>query len=222
MKMQDILNNSWLTSDPIDYEYKKYLLLAYEQRMTKVFKEDKLYPHLTDIIDKSQYINEFIKGMKILEESSMELERIDWMKKELVYKPKFEDQTFDEIKKIARISQAVFNELYTNFKNLYDDVDGTVVISGSRYGVFDSYNGYIVAKNGLREKFYEYEIYKTYLPEQTYHMKYWKIPTSEYYKERYRRNIFEIIFNEKFPLKETLIPVCQRKFMFHVLGGVMF
>ena len=44
------LEKDWLTSGLIDFEYKKYILLAYLQEVKGNFDSNKLYPHLSDLI----------------------------------------------------------------------------------------------------------------------------------------------------------------------------
>ena len=46
----DQLNINWLTEGWIDFEYKKYMLLAYLQSASKSFDEKKLYPFLSDLM----------------------------------------------------------------------------------------------------------------------------------------------------------------------------
>ncbi len=218
---KELLSDFWLTSDPIDFEHKKYLLLAYEQRNNQHLKSKKIYPYLTDIVDKLMYVNEFIKNIKSFENSSTEIDKIDWIKKEIYYKSKVDDNSFDEIKQIALYSRDILSDLYIQFKNLYDDVDGSIVISGNQFSIFDKYQGYLIMKYGKKEKIMNYEIYKTLFPEPTFHLKTSKANLAEYYTTRYNRNIFEIIVNESYPPKETTIPVIRRKFLMHLLGGYL-
>ena len=44
------LNNNWLTEKYIDFEYKKYILLAFLQDVDKDFEMQKLYPSLRELI----------------------------------------------------------------------------------------------------------------------------------------------------------------------------
>ena len=44
------LNVNWLTEGLVDFEYKKYLLLAYLQDVSRGFDEKKLYPVLSDLV----------------------------------------------------------------------------------------------------------------------------------------------------------------------------
>ena len=44
------LSETWFAEGYIDFELKKYTLLAYLQQVNKYFNENKLYPQLADVI----------------------------------------------------------------------------------------------------------------------------------------------------------------------------
>lgn len=44
--MQDLLSLTWYTDDPIDFEYKEYLLFGYLQKVDRSFHDRLLSPHL--------------------------------------------------------------------------------------------------------------------------------------------------------------------------------
>ena len=44
------LSKDWLTQGLVDFEYKKYLLLAYLQTVKKSFSKVELYPFLSDLV----------------------------------------------------------------------------------------------------------------------------------------------------------------------------
>jgi hypothetical protein len=44
------LSQTWFAEGYIDFELKKYTLLAYLQQINKYFNENKLYPQLADLI----------------------------------------------------------------------------------------------------------------------------------------------------------------------------
>lgn len=215
-----ILSDFWLTSDPIDFEHKKYLLLAYDQKYTKLYEEKKLYPALTNIVDQVKYINDFIKNVKAIENSAKVINRVDWLKKEIVYGTKINDESFNEVKQIAWYGKDILVDLYIRFKNLYDEVDSSIVITGSKISIFNMYSGYIITKYdyGKKEKIWEYEIVKVLFPEPTFVLNIWKPKMKDYYGTRLQKNVFDIIVNEKYPIKDTIIPVIKRKFLLHVLG----
>lgn len=221
--MQHLLNDFWLTSDPIDLEYKKYMLLAYEQKMIIEYNNRRIYPYLTDIVDKLEYVNDFLKNMVSFERSNMEIQRIDWVKQEIHYTSKITDNTFDELKEIAILARDILSNLYLKFKNLYDDVDSSIVIAGNMFSIFDKYDGYLQIKynKGFKEKIMKYDIYKVIFPEPEFRLKTTKPQLCEYYKDRFRKNIFEVILNENNPMKASTIPVFRRKFLLHVMGNYL-
>jgi len=221
MDMQIPLSDFWLTADPIDLEHKKYLMLAYDQKLTRELHRKKIYPYLTDVVDKLQYVNDFLRNMVELENSAVAVDHIDWIKKEVVYKKKITDDTFNEVKEIAIMSRNVLADLYIRFKNLYDEVDGSIVITGTKFTVFDKYDGYLQVKYdmGKKEKILYYDIYRVMFPEPTFHLHTSKASMKEYYGERFKKNIFEVIMNENYPAKETSIPVFRRKFLLYIMGN---
>jgi hypothetical protein len=58
------LEKDWLTAGLIDFEYKKYLLLAYLQSVKTNFKEKKLYPDLSDLQRHYEYSMYFKDGLQ--------------------------------------------------------------------------------------------------------------------------------------------------------------
>lgn len=62
------LEKDWLTNGLIDFEYKKYVLLAYLQQVKSNFKSKKLYPDLRDLqyhYDYSMYFKDGINKMSV-------------------------------------------------------------------------------------------------------------------------------------------------------------
>src|ERR1700727_283675 len=60
------LGDNWLTEKCIDFEYKKYVLLAFLQQVDKDFELQKLYPSLREII-------KHYRQLKALKEKKNEL-----------------------------------------------------------------------------------------------------------------------------------------------------
>ena len=56
------LPKNWITEGLIDFEYKKYQLLAYLQSTEKEFKAVKLYPSLSDLIEHHRTLRELETG----------------------------------------------------------------------------------------------------------------------------------------------------------------
>src|ERR1700755_3710166 len=62
------LSDTWLSEGYIDFELKKYTLLAYLQEISKYFNESKLYPQLADLIFHYNNLVAFRENKKYLQE----------------------------------------------------------------------------------------------------------------------------------------------------------
>src|SRR5438477_13200044 len=86
------LSETWFAEGRIDFELKKYVLLAYLQEVNKYFNENKLYPQLADIIFHYHNIVAFRENKKYLQEhfpkklSGVQLEQL-----QLLYEQMIED-----------------------------------------------------------------------------------------------------------------------------------
>ncbi len=98
----DTLKHDWLTQGLIDYEYKKYILLAYLKNIGQKFDASELYPFLSDLV--FHYRNlEKIKNSKqlIFEHFPKTLSKADFEKLEITYRKVVQDDSvMEEIENI--------------------------------------------------------------------------------------------------------------------------
>ncbi len=81
-----ILSETWFAEGYIDFELKKYTLLAYLQEVSKYFNENKLYPQLADVIFHYNNIVAFRENKKFLQEHfPKQLTDVNMQKLQLVY-----------------------------------------------------------------------------------------------------------------------------------------
>ena len=62
------LDKDWLTKDNTDFEYKKYILLAYLQSVTIHFNKKEIYPFLGDVIEHFRSLKDLLEnknGLKL-------------------------------------------------------------------------------------------------------------------------------------------------------------
>src|SRR5919107_3470043 len=86
------LSETWFAEGYIDFELKKYTLLAYLQHVNTYFNENKLYPQLADIIFHYNNIVAFRENRKFLEEQfPKKLTGIQLQKLQLLYEQMSED-----------------------------------------------------------------------------------------------------------------------------------
>ena len=67
------LSQTWFADGYIDFELKKYTLLAYLQEISRHFNEQKLYPQLADLIFHYNNIVAFRENKKYLQEHKFPL-----------------------------------------------------------------------------------------------------------------------------------------------------
>src|SRR5215218_10400589 len=84
------LSETWFAEGRIDFELKKYTLLAYLQEVDKYFNENKLYPQLADIIFHYNNIVAFRENKKYLQEhfpkklTGVQLEKLQLLYQQMI------------------------------------------------------------------------------------------------------------------------------------------
>src|SRR6195952_2390508 len=91
------LSETWFAEGYIDFELKKYTLLAYLKEINTYFNENKLYPQLADLIFHYNNIVAFRENKKYLQEHfPKKLTDVNMQKLQLMYERMIED---DELMK---------------------------------------------------------------------------------------------------------------------------
>src|SRR5881396_2836195 len=100
------LSETWFAEGYIDFELKKYTLLAYLQEVNKYFNENKLYPQLADVIFHYNNLVAFRKNKKFLQEhfpkklSGMQLEKLQLLYEQMIG----DDELMQELEQIINYS----------------------------------------------------------------------------------------------------------------------
>ncbi len=125
-----ILKSNWITEQPIDFEYKKYILLAYLQSVDKHFSEDKLYPGFSDLIKHLRSLTDFQSARSAAKEGlSKELSEIDWEELRLKYKMETGDSEFlDVIDDVIEYSLPLIRSTAHTGKEVYERIEETVTL----------------------------------------------------------------------------------------------
>src|SRR4051812_43718129 len=96
------LTQDWITNGNIDFEYKKYLLLAYLQQVDNEFEAKKLYPSFAQLIDHYRNLEVLKEQKKLLmsgfpkEITKVDLENLRFQYKDLIK----DDELISEIDEI--------------------------------------------------------------------------------------------------------------------------
>jgi len=115
------LSENWITERLIDFEYKKYVLLGYLQKVESHFKEQKLYPDFAELIAHYKNLIALKNNTTALESSFKKtLKGIDYEKLALMYESTINDETLNELKQIIAFSEPLFVDELQKGKNIFD------------------------------------------------------------------------------------------------------
>ncbi len=156
------LNENWITENHIDFEYKKYLLLAYLQHVSERFDETRLYPALSELV--SHYRN-----LKLLKESKQalfdsfpeKLTQADISNFKLVYEKLSEDdKLMQELESIIEFSLPQFEKYLKEGKKIYDFIETKLSIYPVGIVPLHADEGYLLLQSGKQSetKVYEYQV----------------------------------------------------------------
>jgi hypothetical protein len=120
------LDKDWLTKDNTDFEYKKYILLDYLQRVSNQFKEKKIYPYLSDCIEEFRSLKDLLEQKDKL--TPKELTSIDFKNMELIYTT-IEDNLFVEIQKLINYALRRLKGTIEEGRKICDNIEKDITFS---------------------------------------------------------------------------------------------
>lgn len=125
----ETLSKNWLTEGLIDFEYKKYILLAYLQKVHEHFKENKLYPDFTELIEHFKYLRELRETEKQIQSNfRREVDTVDLENLTIQYKTANEEEWFAEIKQIIEYGLPLLAKEIMEGKSVYDKAERQIEI----------------------------------------------------------------------------------------------
>ncbi len=125
------LNHDWITQGLIDFEFKKYVLLAYLKNVRKEFLLNKLFPFLSDLVFHYKNLLRIKENKEIVYESfPKSISKADFKKLKISYKRLIEDNDMmKEIEDIIFFAIPKFEEYINEGKELYELVEGNMELT---------------------------------------------------------------------------------------------
>lgn len=116
------LSENWITEGLIDFEYKKYLLLAYLQHVGGQFKEVKLYPPLAELIQHYTRLKNFEQNRDQIKSAFPKmLQGPDSKEMKFTYKPLvIDDDMMKQLEEIVAFSLPQLKNHIEDGKNIYE------------------------------------------------------------------------------------------------------
>ena len=170
--MEKILSDNWLTEKHIDFEYKKYVLLAWLQHVSERFEETRLYPALSELVKHYRNLVSLREQKKQLYGAFPEkLTQTDLQQFKLVYdKLTGDDQLMQELEQIIQFSIPRFEQQLGEGKKLYDMLESKLKIQPVGIVPLHTDAGYLFLANGNSKEtaVFEYQITIFDQPDERY------------------------------------------------------
>jgi hypothetical protein len=182
------LSQTWFADGYIDFELKKYTLLAYLQEINRHFCENKLYPQLADVIFHYNNLIAFKENKQYLQEQfPKRLTGIQIEKLQLLYESLVEDdELMQELEDIISFASQTMKRTITSGTEIYEFVEQQLNIEPIGLIPLDHQEGYFMLCEGNCKNTWVYQ---------------YRLSIFEKHDERYRS------------IKTAFVDVWQRNFV---------
>jgi hypothetical protein len=228
------LSETWFADGFIDFELKKYTLLAYLQEVNKYFNEAKLYPQLADVIFHYNNLVAFRENKKYLQEhfpkklTGMQIEKLQLLYEQMID----DDELMQELETIMHYSISEIKNTISSGTEIYEMVEQSISIHPIGIIPLDHTEGYLFLRNTGEKKtnVYQYRLSfferhdEQYRTLKTNFIDSWISNIANSYeniKGELIRNkthlpnpaVFCIETNLAYPVDETFLPIAKRSFV---------
>jgi hypothetical protein len=225
------LSHTWFAEGYIDFELKKYTLLAYLQEVNRHFNQNRLYPQLSDIIFHYNNLVQFRDNKKYLQEQfPKRLTGIQLEKLQLLYEQMVEDdEMMEELESIIHYSTRKIQDTIRSGTEIFEMVETNIQIEPVGLIPLDNKEGYFFLSvgNDTATQIYYYRLSifekhdEQYRAIKTNFITEWSRTISHTFehmkgslikekKELPNPAVYTICTSLAFPLEETLLPIAKR------------
>ena len=186
----DSLKHDWLTEGLIDYEYKKYILLAYLKDVSRRFNQSELYPFMSDLVFHFRNLIKVREQKKLMYESFPEsLSKADFQKLQLTYdKIVNDDEVMGQIEKIISFAIPKMKGMLEEGKELYEFVEEQIDLEPVGVSPIYSDEGYLFINQDASSEIAIYRYQMTFF---------------QHAEENYRSMATEFLMNEVRNISKT-------------------
>lgn len=228
------LHMNWFFENQPDFEYKKYLLLAYLQDVQQQFNQTKLYPALADLVAHYRNLKQFKKSKdELYEVFPNQIEQLDLQRFKISFsKAISNDELMNHLQEIIDFGLPAIQKHIDEGKEIYDFIEKEITLNP--IGILPIYRneGYLLVKQH-EIKVYEYSV-KLFVHDEidyraihaTYLTSYQQnfVNTCENIKIDMVRNrkklpnpaTFLVDTKFDYPIEDTLLPITKRLLMKYI------
>ena len=225
------LSQNWIIENLIDFEYKKYELLGYLHGIKQEFKDEKLYPSLSDLIAHYNNLVTIKNNKQLLSESfGKSLSKIDVEKLKLIYEAREKDnQLISEIESIIDFSIPQLESHLKEGQDIYNMMEGNMQIEPVGLTPLNTNEGYMFINDGNQNDTFVHQYHITFFEHANENFRgihtsfitsfaYSFANTFESIKIQLIKDIpmlpnpavFAISSKKEYPLTESFIPIAKR------------
>ncbi|UYQ91310.1 hypothetical protein MKQ68_14550 [Chitinophaga horti] len=226
------LSETWFADGYIDFEQKKYTLLAYLQEISGYFNENKLYPQLADVVFHYNNLRDFRENRNLLREkfpktlTAVNMERLQLLYEQMIA----DDAVMCEMEEIIQYAMRKMDHTIKNGTGIYEFVAEQMNITPVGLVPLDMQEGYMLLCDGRYSDtlvyYYRLTIFERH--DERYrgiHTQYLSAYTKSFNNTcenikteliRTRREqlpnpaVYKIETDLTFPVAETLLPIAKR------------
>jgi hypothetical protein len=233
----DHLSKDWLTQGLIDFEYKKYVLLAYLKTVRSSFIRVELYPFMGDLVFHYRNLLAVKENKALIRESfPKEISLEEFTKLELTYRKMVEDDAvMGELESIIEFSIPQIKESLQEGSMIYEYVESQCEIAPIGVTPLYAQEGYLFVTQPPESETsvyrYQMSIFEqsheqlrslnttfieniTRTTSNTYERM--KLDLMKKFRDMPNPATYLILSRMKFPFSETLMPVAKRLFVKHI------
>ncbi len=233
----DKLSQDWLTQGLIDFEYKKYILLAYLNHVKTSFDRVELYPHMADLVFHYRNLVSIKENKSLIRESfPKELSLEDFKKLELSYNKLInDDDVMNELESILEFAIPQVRDSLQEGSVIFEYVESNCEISPIGVTPLYAHEGYLVVAQPPQSEaqVYRYQVsifedaheqfrslntqlVDTVLKSNFISYESIKLGLIRRFKDLPNPATYLFTSKLKFPFTATLMPVAKRLFIKHI------
>jgi hypothetical protein len=231
------LSQTWFAEGYIDFELKKYTLLAYLQQISTYFNENKLYPQLSDLIFHYNNIVAFRENKKYLQEHfPKKLTGVQIEKLQVLYEQMIDDtDLMQQLEEIINYSAGEMKTTISNGTEIYEFVEENLTITPIGIVPIDMQEGYFFLSAGKTKSTHVYQYRLSFFEKHDEKFRSMKtsyvelmhrsmVNTYENLKSELIKNrtdlpnpaVYSIETDLSFPIEETLLPIAKRSLVKYI------
>lgn len=228
------LEENWITQGLVDFEYKKYILLAYLQHISHKFDEQKLYPELADLIQHYRNLQQLKNSQEQIRNNfPKKLTHLDLKNFLAHYELTMnEEEYMEEISLILEYGLPRMEKKVKDGKEIYENIEHRLAFEPIGIEPLQKDWGYLFIKNGQEKQTqvyaYTLSIFESmkekYRSVKTVFIDQYNLSISQSFehiklelirvnKELPNPATYLISSNISLPYRESLLPIAKRKLM---------